>query len=160
MTKIDKTNGTNNRGNEMNNQLTATDLDGVKLIQRDNLPQLHEIQAALEHTYQQASQGWGVTREVGVYAFLATELREALEVAATADENFRMLKGAQMEAGRLKKKIEKLEAENLAYDLKIKELESALELAEGLLAERVQDAKETADENAVDDSGNSPDTDD
>ena len=111
------------------NRLTLKDLAGTKLIQPENLAPLLQVQLALDHTYGQASQGWGVTPEIAVYGYLATELRTQMEIAETADENRRMLKGAQMETGRLKKKIEKLDAEILARDLRIKELEVGLDEA-------------------------------
>lgn len=122
------------RNGRMKNQLTLDDLEGLKLVEASNVGSLEQAQLVLEHAYMQGSQGWGVTEGVASTLFLATELREALDVAQTADENHRMLKGVQMENGRLKKKIENLEqaqtgaeATILAQDLRIKELEDLLE---------------------------------
>lgn len=95
----------------MSKRLTIADVAGVKLADSNNFPPPYEVTAALDHAFAQGSQGWGVTREIGVYLFLARELHWALEIAETADENRRMLKGAQLETGRLKKKIEQLTAE-------------------------------------------------
>jgi len=92
-------------------RLTLKDLDGVKLANEEYIATTPEVQDALERAFQQASQGWGVRREVGVFLALARDLKMAMHLAETADEAQRMLKGAQMETGRLKKKIEKLEAE-------------------------------------------------
>lgn len=113
----------------MTDRLTIADVAGVKLADDSNFPPLYEVTAALDHAFAQGSQGWGVTREVGVYLTLARELHAALEIAETADENRRMLKGAQMENGRLKKKIEKIEAAlaesdatNLALTIQIEKM--------------------------------------
>jgi hypothetical protein len=95
-------------------KLKKTDLEGVKLANDEYFASPEEAADFLERGFQQASQGWGVRREVGVCLTLARDLLIAWELADTADEAQRMLKGAQMETGRLKKKIEKLEAELLA----------------------------------------------
>lgn len=108
-------------------RLTNADLEGVKLVGEENFAPIEDVQVDLERAFTQGSQGWGVIREHAVINTLARDLLDALAEAATADENFRMLKGAQMEGGRLKKKVDKLEAENLAYDLRIKELEAEVE---------------------------------
>ena len=103
-------------------------LDGVKLVfGEDYFATPEEVENELERAYQQASQGWGVRREIGVYLALARDLKIATELAATADENQRMLKGAQMEGGRLKKKIAELEAEALAATIKETELKAEID---------------------------------
>jgi hypothetical protein len=91
-------------------RLTLQDLDGFKLVDETNVAPLDATQMALEHAFQQGSQGWGVSREVGVYLSLARDLKLALALANTADEAQRMLKGAQMELGRVKKAKKKEEA--------------------------------------------------
>ena len=129
----------------MNNQLTTQDLTGVKLVSDDNFAPLFEVRAAIDYAITQGSQGWGVTREAGVYNFLARELLTALEVATTADENHRMLKGAQLKLGKLEKKIEKLKAENLALDLHIKELNIDLDDRDKRVAEMKKELDEASE---------------
>lgn len=93
-------------------KLTLKDLDGIKLISDPTYFMEPEVvRLELENAYMQGSQGWGVRREVGVYLALARDLKIAMELAATADNAQRMLKGAQLEGGRLRKRIKKLEAE-------------------------------------------------
>ena len=91
-------------------KLTLADLDGIKLISDPTyFMETDAVRMELENAYMQGSQGWGVRREVGVYLALARDLKIAMELAATADNAQRMLKGAQLEGGRLKKKIKSLE---------------------------------------------------
>jgi len=84
--------------------LTEKDLDGLKLVtDQSNIASTQDTQQALETAFQQGSQGWGVRREQSVILRLARDLKVALALAVQADENGRMLKGAQMELGRVKK---------------------------------------------------------
>ena len=84
--------------------LTEKDLDGLKLVtDQSNIASTQDTQQALETAFQQGSQGWGVRREQSVILRLARDLKIALALAVQADENGRMLKGAQMELGRVKK---------------------------------------------------------
>lgn len=83
--------------------LTTKDLDGVKLVNEEYIATIAEAQQMLETVFQQASQGWGVRREAGVILRLARDLRISLAISESADEAQRMLKGAQMELGRVKK---------------------------------------------------------
>ena len=93
-------------------KLTLADLDGIKLISDPTyFMETDVVRMELESAYMQGSQGWGVRREVGVYLALARDLKIAMELANTADQAQRMLKGAQLEGGRLRKRIKKLEAE-------------------------------------------------
>jgi hypothetical protein len=85
------------------------DLDGLKLVEDRNFAPESEVLETLEAAYMQGSQGWGVTRPTAEILYLARALRGAMTVAATAEENYRLLKGAQMEVGRLKKQRDKLE---------------------------------------------------
>ena len=114
----------------MTEKLNIADVAGIKLAANENFPPLFETRAALDHAFSQGSQGWGVTREVGNYLNLAYALHEALEVSTTAEENHRMLKGAQLENGRLKKKIEKLTAQLAESDATALALTIALEKAQ------------------------------
>ena len=93
--------------------LKLEDLDGIKLVNADYFATDIEAELAVEQAISQGSQAWGVRRDVGVLLKLARDLKIALALAATADQNGRMLKGAQLEGGRLKKQIEKLNAENV-----------------------------------------------
>lgn len=113
------------------------DLDGVKLVYDAEYIASDEITAqALEVAFSQASQGWGVSREHAVLLNVAQSLRESLKLSTTAEENARLLKGAQMSGGRLKKQIEKLEAQlaksaalNLAQTVTIDKLVTQLDAA-------------------------------
>lgn len=111
-------------------KLTTEDLAGIKLVDEEYFASTEEVQAELERAYQQGSQGWGVRREVGVYLTLARDLKLAYHLAEKATQGSNKLKGLQLENGRLKKKIEKLEAEALATDLRIKQLSTELEAAQ------------------------------
>lgn len=101
--------------------IKLTDLDGVKLVDRTNFADDDEVLNSLEAAYMQGSQGWGVTKEVAIQLTLAECLRAALTIAATADDNRRMLKGAQMELGRVKKQRDTLQS---AVDSLTKEVQS------------------------------------
>lgn len=90
--------------------LKLEDLDGLKLVHLDYFATDADAELAVEQAITQGSQGWGVRREVGVILKLARDLKISLALAATADKSARMLKGAQLENGRLKKQIEKLQA--------------------------------------------------
>jgi|15BtaG_2_1085339.scaffolds.fasta_scaffold06568_2 hypothetical protein len=92
-------------------QLTKQDVAPAKLVDPANLPPLNEVQIMLEHAFVQGSQTWGVKREIGIILVLAQELLEALDIAQAADANQRMLKGAQLETGRLRKQVSTLRAE-------------------------------------------------
>lgn len=91
--------------------LKLEDLDGIKLVKEENFATDSEVGTAVELGIIQGSQGWGVREEISVILKLARDLKIALALAATADENGRMLKGAQLEGGRLKKQIEKLKSD-------------------------------------------------
>lgn len=84
--------------------LKIEDLEGIKLVHNEEyIATEAEAQQSLENVFQQASQSWGIRREEGVILKLARDLKIALALANVAEENGRMLKGAQMELGRVKK---------------------------------------------------------
>ena len=89
----------------------AGDLDSIKLVSADNIALPHDVEAAIERAVQQGSGDWGVTLTDGVILNLTQQLRDALTGAAAAGENFRLLKGAQMELGRVKKQRDELRQE-------------------------------------------------
>ncbi len=81
-------------------------LDGFgQVASADYLATDAEVDEALENAFEQASQGWGVRREVGVYLTLVRELRISLSLAGKADEALRKVKGLQLELGRTKKAL-------------------------------------------------------
>lgn len=84
--------------------LKIEDLAGVKLVQDENFTVENLVLDALEEAFIQGSQGWGVTRDTGVLLTLARELHAARLQADTAEDNYRLLKGAQMALGRSKKR--------------------------------------------------------
>ena len=91
--------------------LTLADLEGIKLVSDDSyIATVEEAQQSLEVVFQQASQTWGIRREQGVILRLARDLKIALALAMTAEEAGRMLKGAQMELGRVKKQRDTIQA--------------------------------------------------
>ena len=90
-------------------KITTGDLAPIKLVDAANLPPIDEVLIFLEHAFSQGSQSWGVKREVGMALTLAKELHDTLELAQTADESKRKAAGLQLENGRLRKKLEKLE---------------------------------------------------
>ena len=106
--------------------IRAVDLDGLKLVEKDYFAQDEEVLNALESAYMQGSQGWGVTNEVRLILTLARDLKEALVLANVADENHRLLKGAQLALGREKK----------ARELTKAALDSAMDKIGELTAER------------------------
>lgn len=127
-------------------RLTLQDLDGFKLVDETNVAPLEATQMALEHAFQQGSQGWGVSREVGIYLSLARDLKLSIALANTADEAQRMLKGAQMELGRVKKARKKdesiadeLSAELVAERLLVTELKAQVDSLQKQLDESAED---------------------
>lgn len=90
-------------------------LNGLKLVTNDEYFATDaEVEADLEVTFQQASQGWGVRRQQGVLLRMARDLKLALELAATAVDSTNKIKGLQLEGGRLKKQIAVLEGKLVA----------------------------------------------
>jgi hypothetical protein len=113
--------------------LTVKDLDGIKLCSDPSyLASLPVTQQALENVFQQASQSWGVKREDSVVLKLASDLQAALEIAADATANARLLKGAQMELGRVKKQRDELKALRATDATALKVLTTALDAARAL----------------------------
>jgi len=109
------------------------DLDGLKLVDENYLASTEVVQQTLENAFQQGSQGWGVRPEISVVLYLARQLADSMTLASTAEEAQRMLKGAQMSGGRLKKQIESLDKANvktealaLALTVKLAEVEAQL----------------------------------
>ena len=90
--------------------ISIEDLDGIKLVQLENFASNEEACSEIERAIQQGSQGWGVRREQGVILRLSRELKIALTLAAQADDALRKLKGLQLENGRLRKRVNRLEA--------------------------------------------------
>lgn len=90
--------------------ITLKDLEGVKLVKEEYYASISDTQDALERVFVQGSQGWGVRRDDGVLLRMARDMNIALALANSADENGRMLKGAQMELGRVKKQKSGLDA--------------------------------------------------
>ncbi len=90
--------------------IKADDLDGIKLVtEENNFASDDDTLNVLEAAFMQGSQGWGVTKETAILLRLARVLYVALKLAETADENARLLKGAQMELGRVKKQRDTLQ---------------------------------------------------
>ena len=96
--------------------LKPEDLDGLKLVDPENLATEGQVRAALENAYVQGSQGWGVRGDVAVILQLARNLRCALHLAAETEsmsiklaEAQNKLKGVQLELGRVKKQRDALE---------------------------------------------------
>lgn len=107
-------------------------LDALKLVQEENFAPDHIIEADLDYSVSQGSQGWGVKRDTAVILGLAKALRDALDTAEKAVTDHGKLKGLQMENGRLKKQLKKFEdrvntlnAEVLAKDILLKDLTKA-----------------------------------
>ncbi len=87
--------------------LTLENLDGLKLVRDENVANLRQTQAELEHAVTQGSQGWGVTEEHAVLLRVAFDLQTALKLASAAAgieeharEAYAALKGKQLELGR------------------------------------------------------------
>ncbi len=87
------------------------DLDGLKLVQSENFAMSLDVGRAVEFAIQQGSQGWGVKSEVAVLLSVALELRNALMQIERITPVANAAKGAQMELGRAKKKMAKLETQ-------------------------------------------------
>ena len=121
------------------------DLDGLKLVRDENVANLRQTLAEIEHAITQGSQGWGVTEEHAVLLHVAGELRaalmdekRALPVQAVLDDALRALKGKQLELGRANARhdrmvdVSKAQSEEIANlnaivgvkDDKIRELEN------------------------------------
>lgn len=122
--------------------IKAADLDGVKLVFDEKYFATEEqVQLALEQAFTQGSQGWGVKREAAVLLVMARELRDSLELSTTAEENARLLKGAQMSGGRLKKQVEGLQAKL--------ETQAALMLAQTVALDKLTGEYEALDAQCV-----------
>ncbi len=99
--------------------IKADDLDGIKLVtEENNFASDDDTLNVLEAAFMQGSQGWGVTKDTAILLRMARVLYVALKMAETADENARLLKGAQMELGRVKKQRDTLKT-SLDSDIKI-----------------------------------------
>ena len=84
--------------------LKIEDVNGVKLVTEvNNFASDGDVRNALEGAFVQGSQGWGVSGATAVLLSLARELKAALMLANVADENHRLLKGAQLALGRATK---------------------------------------------------------
>jgi len=103
--------------------INLEDLDGIKLVKAEYLVEDVELQMALESAYAQGSQGWGVVKSTALLLTMARDLHAALKIALVADENFRLLKGAQMALGREKKAKDVLQEQ---LDMTTSELDSAV----------------------------------
>ncbi len=111
--------------------IKSEDLDGIKLVtEENNFASADDTLNVLEAAFMQGSQGWGVTKETAILLRLARALYVALQLAETADENARLLKGAQMELGRVKKQrdalqtnVDMLESESRTAVIRVAELE-------------------------------------
>ena len=90
--------------------ITLQELEGVKLVQVDNFDNEADVSAALEYSFQQGSQGWGVTAPTSILLSVALQLRTTTTEAAGADEARRSLAGARLELGRVKKQRDTLKA--------------------------------------------------
>lgn len=105
-------------------------LDGVKLVSDESYFATDaEVEGALEHAFQQGSQGWGVRREQGVMLRMARDTKLAYGLAKDAVENQNKLKGLQLENGRLKKRIAILEGMEAAHLRTIEDLKRQLDRA-------------------------------
>jgi hypothetical protein len=102
--------------------IDLTVLDGLKLVREEYIANDLETAQFIEKAIQQGSQGWGVRREEGVVLRLAKELRVAQELAGSADEAQRKLKGTQLELGRVKKALSVAEGLVESKNRKIAEL--------------------------------------
>ncbi len=96
----------------MNQMIKLEQLNNLKLITDESVYRTEE-QAVdrLELAVQQGIGGWGVRPDDGVILKLARDLRLALEMSKQQEETFNKLKGTQMENGRLKKRLENVEAQ-------------------------------------------------
>ena len=102
--------------------IKLSELDGFKNLSSDDYIATHEeLLETLTDAFEQASQGWGVRREVGVYLALVRELRLSLVLAAKADEALRKLKGLQMELGRVRKALDGAKKAGLAAEAAARE---------------------------------------
>jgi hypothetical protein len=108
--------------------LTLKDLEGIKLVSDETyIAPVSDAQTALERVFQQASQGWGIRREDGVLLRMASDIKIALALAESADENGRLLKGAQMELGRVKKQRDVIQADLDVARTQLEVLQKALD---------------------------------
>ena len=130
------------------------DLDSLKLVRDENVANLRQTLAEIEHAITQGSQGWGVTEAHAVLLHVTGELRTALQGFATKDavlldleQTENKLKGKQLELGRVRKELDK-KVKALAdgnaiigvKDAKIRELEEELAFARESEEEKAQRA--------------------
>ena len=102
--------------------LKIEDVAGVKLVtDENNFASDGDVRNALEGAFVQGSQGWGVGASNAVLLSVARDMKEALMLANVADENHRLLKGAQMALGRAKKAAEVDKATIAALDERVEE---------------------------------------
>lgn len=110
------------------------DLEGVKLVHDASyFASVEFTQLKLEQTFVQASQGWGVRQDDAVILRLAGDLRIALSGAADADGAMRLLKGAQLELGRVKKQKHGLEQTLVGNKTDIEGLRTQLDMSKRLV---------------------------
>jgi len=85
-------------------------LDTVKLVPTECFASDVEVEDYVERCAQEASQGWGARAVDMIILRLAGDLRIASSGAEVADGYARLLKGKQLENGRLKKQVTTLTA--------------------------------------------------
>ena len=96
----------------MTDSITQEDLEGLRLVANPAyVASIAATRYALENAFTQSAQNWGVGDDVGVILRLASELDDALPLAAENDESARKLAGARMELGRVKKQRDELRGE-------------------------------------------------
>ncbi len=123
--------------------LKIEDVAGVKLVTDENNYASHgEVRNSLEGAFVQGSQGWGVSHDNAVLLTVARDLKEVLMLANVADENHRLLKGAQLELGRVKKQRSVALAERASLEGKV--IEQAVQIKS--LQELVDDVTQQRDE--------------
>ena len=96
----------------MTESITQKDLEGLRRVASPAyLATIEDTRVALRAAFNQAAQAWGVGQDVSVILRLASELDDALPLAAENDESARKLAGARMELGRVKKQRDELRGE-------------------------------------------------
>lgn len=92
-------------------------LDPIKLVDEKHFADPRTLESDVTHLIEVAAgTNWTLNREIRVVLALAKALRDTREAASNADELAKKVKALQLENGRLKAKIGRLEAAEAGHD--------------------------------------------
>ena len=119
-------------------------LDVCKLALDENVASDELAELLVEQVADQASQGWGVSEVDSVVMRLAREVVRLQPFEEKVDEAQRLMKGAQLQVGRIRKQVENLEPQVAALQNRIKKLEDEKQRLSDQLTELRNDNAEAS----------------